>query len=363
MMAMAAREMGYRVRVLDPDTECAARSVVEEVVTAGFDDVDAACDLASRCDVMTLEIEKVSTRVLEAVARVIPMRPGAGALRVIQDRTLQREFLVDAGLPVGPFRVATTAIELSAAVEALGGRTFVKAATGGYDGRGQFQTRSRGDAEAAWTALVAPGDARSRLLVEQEVAIEREISVMVARRPSGDVVSYPAAENHHVDRILAWSTLPARISVHLERRAEELARTAAEKLGVEGLLCAELFVVGGDLLVNELAPRPHNSYHASAIACGTSQFEQAVRAACDLPLGATAVHRPAAIVNLLGDAWSRGAPPFDRALELSGVRVHLYGKAPRPGRKMGHISAFGSTADEAVALVREAEARLLRREP
>jgi 5-(carboxyamino)imidazole ribonucleotide synthase len=362
MMAMAAREMGYRVRVLDPDPECAARSVVEEVVTAAFDDVDAARDLASRCDVMTLEIEKVSTRVLDAVASVVPMRPGAHALRVIQDRVLQREFLVGAGLPVGPFRVATTKLELSDAIDALGGRTFVKAATGGYDGRGQFQTTSRGDAEPAWASLVAPGRESDRLLVEQEVAIEKEISVMVARRPSGDVAAYPAAENHHVDRILAWSTMPARIPAHLARQAEELARGAAEALRIEGLLCAELFVIGGTLLVNELAPRPHNSYHASAIACGTSQFEQAVRAACDLPLGSTAIHRPAAIVNLLGDAWAEGPPPFDRALELPGVRVHLYGKAPRPGRKMGHVSACGSTTDEAVTLVQRAEARLLRRE-
>jgi 5-(carboxyamino)imidazole ribonucleotide synthase len=361
MMGMAARDMGYRVRVLDPDPDCASRWVVDELVTASFDDVDAALDLASRCDVMTLEIEKISPLVLEAVASKIPMRPGARALRVIQDRVLQREFLVGAGLPVGPFRVASTRAELATAIAALGGRTFVKAATGGYDGRGQFQTTAPHDADAAWASLVAPDQTSARLLVEQEIAIEKEISVMVARRPSGEVVAYPAAENHHVERILAWSTLPARISEPLERRAVELATLAVERLEVEGLLCAELFVVAGDLLVNELAPRPHNSYHASAIACGTSQFEQAVRAACDLPLGSTAIHRPAAIVNLLGDAWSQGAPPFEHALELPGVRIHLYGKAPRPARKMGHVSASGGTPEEAVATVMQAEARLLRR--
>ncbi len=351
MSAMAAREMGYRVRALDPDREPAARFLVDEHVCAAFDDDDAMVSLASRVDVMTLEIEKLSVSGLARIAERTPCRPAGPVLEVIQDRARQKHFLQKHRLPLGEFRVARGEAEIASAVQELGGRTFVKLARGGYDGRGQFQTERVEDAGPAAAAL-----GPQAVVVERALAIEQEISVLCARSPSGDIAIYPPALNHHEARILAWSVLPAPIPPALATRASEIARTIAQALEVEGLLCIELFVVGGELLVNELAPRPHNSYHASVVGSATSQFEQHVRAICDLPLGSVDSLRPAAIVNLLGDLWVDGqTPAFDRALRLPGVRVHLYGKSgAKPGRKMGHLSATAPTAQAAVVLVQQA---------
>jgi 5-(carboxyamino)imidazole ribonucleotide synthase len=198
-------------------------------------------------------------------------------------------------------------------------------------------------------------------IVEQALDLEAEFSVMVARGLDGDVAVYPCARNHHEERILAWSVLPGAFQPEIERDAQAIAQAMAEALDLVGVLCVELFLTrGGALLVNELAPRPHNSYHASLEACATSQFEQLVRAACGLPLGATDVHRPVAIVNLLGDAWQAGPPPFERALARPGVRLHLYGKGDsRPGRKMGHLSAQGTTPEDARRRALEAYALLV----
>ncbi len=353
MTAMAAREMGYRLRVLDPDAACAARFLVDDQIVAGFDDAEAAVRLARASDVVTLEIEKIGTAGLRAAAEIVPVRPSAAVLDIIQDRVAQKTWLDRMGFPVGAYRVASSEGEVAAALDALG-PSFVKAARGGYDGRGQFEAEGAGDAPGAYQSLGGQAS-----IVERALPIDREISVLVARRPSGEVVVYPPAENHHESRILAWSVLPGRIEPAERRRAEELARGVAEALAIEGLLCVEIFVVGGELLVNELAPRTHNSYHASVVGCATSQFEQHVRAVCDLPLGSPAIVKPAAIANLLGDLWVNGVPDFARALELPGVRVHLYGKAgARPGRKMGHLSATADSADAAIALVCEAKARL-----
>lgn len=353
MTAMAAREMGYRLRVLDPDAQCASKFLVDEQIVAPFDDEAAAVRLASMSDVLTLEIEKIGTAGLRAAASVVPVRPGAAALEIIQDRVAQKTWLDRMGFPVGAYRVAKDGAELAAALDALG-PSFVKAARGGYDGRGQFEASGPADVQQALAVLA--GEA---CVVERALPIEKEISVLVARRPGGQTAVYPAALNHHEARILAWSVLPAPIPAALASRAAELARGVAEAIEIEGLLCVEIFVIEGELLVNELAPRPHNSYHASVVSCATSQFEQHVRAVCDLPLGSTHVVRPAAIANLLGDLWTPGPPPFERALELPGVRLHLYGKAgARPGRKMGHLSAAADTPEEAAALVREARARL-----
>lgn len=363
MSAMAAREMGYRVRVLDPDGECAARFLSDEHIRASFEDEGAAERLARSCDVVTLEIEKVGVAALERARAHAPTRPGPELLAVIQDRARQKTWLRDHGLPVGPFGVAHGEAELATELERLDGACFVKAARGGYDGRGQFETTGAGDGPAAWRALFPTPADGDKCVVERALAIDAEISVLVARRPSGELAVYPPALNHHEARILAWSALPAPIDSKLSARARELGRAIAEGFGLEGLLCVELFVVGGELLVNELAPRPHNSYHATFVGCATSQFEQHVRAICDLPLGSTTVVRPAAIANILGDAWTAAGPPaFESALALEGVRIHLYGKAEaRPGRKMGHLSATAATPEEAAALVRRASALLVGR--
>jgi 5-(carboxyamino)imidazole ribonucleotide synthase len=358
MIAMAARTLGYHVHVLDPDPRCAARFVVERTFTAGFDDVHAAEDLARSSAVVTLEIEKVSTASLEAAARHAPVRPSAAVLHVIQDRARQKDWLAAHGFPVGPYRKAATEEALSSALTDLGGHAFVKASWGGYDGRGQFEAAGAHDAPEAWREL-----GRQLVVAERALELDAELSVLVARRPGGEIAVYPPALNHHEQRILAWSVLPGPIPPAVARQATDMARAIAADLGVEGLLVVEMFLLrDGSLLVNELAPRPHNSFHGTDVACLTSQFEQMVRAVCDLPLGSTEVVRPAAIANLLGDLWLGDAPPaFDAALGIPGVRLHLYGKSvARPGRKMGHLSAAGTTPEDAVARVQQAMARLWR---
>jgi 5-(carboxyamino)imidazole ribonucleotide synthase len=360
MTAMAARTMGYHVRVMDPEQRCPASHVVDESIVGRWDDVDAARRLATGADAVTLEIEQIGVDALEQVARIAPLRPGVEPIRIIQDKILQKTWLADAGFPVGPFRVVRSEAELQDAVAALGGRVFLKIGRGGYDGRGQARigldsAATEESVHAAWQSIGA-----RPAVAEQALDLDFEISVMAARNPSGEVRSYPAARNHHENQILSWSVLPAGIPAELELRAEALAAAIIAKLGIEGLLCVELFVTRqGGLLVNELAPRPHNSYHQSERGCVTSQFEQMVRAVCNLPLGSTELITPAAIVNLLGEVWLNREPDFAAALAVPGVRLHLYEKhAPRAGRKMGHLSATGSTAEEALDRVLEAKRRL-----
>jgi 5-(carboxyamino)imidazole ribonucleotide synthase len=360
MTAMAARSMGYRVRAMDPERHCPASFVVDEIVVGRWDDVEAAQRLATGADAVTLEIEQIGVEALSAVARLAPLRPGVEPIRIIQDKTLQKAWLAEDGFPSGPFRVVRTEAELQEAVPALGGSVFLKIGRGGYDGRGQ--SRIGLDAPAteesihlAWKSLGG-----QPAVAERALDLDFEISVMAARNPFGEVRTYPAARNHHENQILAWSVLPAGIPVALEAQAEALAAEIVAKLGIEGLLCVEIFVTRqGELLVNELAPRPHNSYHQSERGCVTGQFEQAVRAACNLPLGDTAPIAPAAIVNLLGDLWLKGRTDFAAALAVPGVRLHLYEKhTPRAGRKMGHLSATGASAEEALERVLEAKRRL-----
>ncbi|HEV2487507.1 MAG TPA: 5-(carboxyamino)imidazole ribonucleotide synthase [Terracidiphilus sp.] len=360
MTAMAARTMGYRVRVMDPEPACPASFIADDTIVGRWDDVAAARRLATGADAVTLEIEQIGVDALSAVAQIAPLRPGVEPIRIIQDKTLQKTWLDDAGFPVGPFRVVGSEAELHEAVAALGGRIFLKIGRGGYDGRGQ--ARIGLDAPATEEAITSAWQSigAHAAVAEQALDLECEISVMAARNPSGEVRSYPAARNHHENQILAWSVLPAGVSPVLESKAEALAAAIIEQLGLEGMLCVEIFVTRqGELLVNELAPRPHNSYHQSERGCVTSQFEQAVRATCNLPLGDTALITPAAIVNLLGDLWLDGEPNFAAALGVPGVRLHLYEKhTPRARRKMGHLSATGSTAEEALERVLEAKQRL-----
>ena len=357
MTAMAARTMGYRGRVMDPEAACPASFVADETIVGRWDDADAARRLAAGADVVTLEIEQIGVDALAEVAQLAPLRPGVEPIRIIQDKTLQKPWLADNGFPVGPFRVVRSESELQQAVAALGGNLYLKIGRGGYDGRGQARIGFDGsatDAEIAkaWNAIGA-----RPAVAEQALDLECEISVMAARNPSGQVRSYPAARNHHENQILAWSVLPAGVPADLESRAEALASAIIAKLGIEGLLCVEMFVTrSGELLVNELAPRPHNSYHQSERGCVTSQFEQAVRAACNLPLGDTSLISPCAILNLLGDLWLNGEPNFPAALAVPGVRLHLYEKhTPRAGRKMGHLSSVGATAEEALERVLKAK--------
>jgi 5-(carboxyamino)imidazole ribonucleotide synthase len=362
MTAMAARSLGYRIQVMDPDPSCPARFVVDACFEGGWDDARVAADLARGCDVVTLEIEQVSTASLEAAAKFAPVRPGAALMRIVQDRILQKTWLAEHGAPLGDWRAARSEAELAEAAAALGGRVFVKSAQGGYDGRSQVKI-GFGDTTTAADAWRLLGS--KPCVAEKALDLDKEVSVMVARAPNGETKSFPSALNHHENQILEWSVIPSSVSADLERHAQQLARDIAAGLGSEGLMAVEMFLTkSGELLVNELAPRPHNSYHASELACVTSQFEQAVRAVCDLPLGDVSVVQPAAIANLLGEVWlgengEAREPRFDRALAIPGVSLHLYEKhKPRKGRKMGHLAAVGRTPDEAVEKVMEAKGLL-----
>jgi 5-(carboxyamino)imidazole ribonucleotide synthase len=331
--------------------------VVDETITGQWDDVGAARRLATGADAVTLEIEQIGVEALAEVARIAPLRPGVEPIRIIQDKTLQKTWLADAGFPVGPFRVVRSEEQLHAAIAELGQRVFLKIGKGGYDGRGQARIGLDEPASEAAIAAAWQGIGAQPAVAEQALELDCEISVMAARSPSGQVLSYPAARNHHENQILAWSVLPAGVPRELEVHAEALAASIVERLGLEGLLCVEIFVTkSGELLINELAPRPHNSYHQSERGCATSQFEQLVRAVCNLPLGSTELIAPAAIVNLLGEVWLNGNPNFAAALAVPGVRLHLYEKhTPRVGRKMGHLSAVGATSEEALERVLEAK--------
>lgn len=352
MTAMAARSMGYDVHVLDPDPDCAARPLASRVVTARFDDTDAAAELARGCAVVTLEIEQIAPLAMEAVARHAPLRPRAEAVWVIQDRVRQKEWLVEHGFPVGPFVRADREEDVADAVGAMG-PSIVKAAHGGYDGRGQAHVATMEGAGEAWEAA---GGHRS--VVEQRLDLAFEFSVLVARGADGQMAVYPPAHNHHAGGVLTWSTLPGRVDRDLAREGAEAAMGIAEGLEVVGLLAVECFVTrDGRVLVNELAPRPHNTYHASERACATGQFEQHVRAVCGLPLGSPApTGGAAAIANLLGDLWlAEHGPNVAAALAVPTARLHLYGKREaRAGRKMGHLSAVGATPEEALARVQDA---------
>ena len=354
MTAMAARSLGYSVHVLDPDPDCPAKPVADRCITASFEDTDAAADLARHCDVVTLEIEQIGVGALAAAARHAPVRPSGSVIAVVQDRATQKRWLKTRHHPIGEYADVASAGDIERAARDLG-PLVVKATRGGYDGRSQVRVAKPEDAMEAWSALGG-----RPAVAERALDLRAELSIMVARRPNGEIAVYPPAMNHHERQVLAWSVMPAPLPDLVISEATKLARDIASSLVIEGLLAVEMFITTDDrLLVNELAPRPHNSFHETEAACATSQFEQLVRAICDQPLGDPTVICPAAIVNLFGDLWASGAPPFERVLREPGIRLHLYGKrSARPGRKMGHLSATGATAHEALARVNAAFDRL-----
>lgn len=353
MMAIAGHKLGYKICIVDPDPQCPARSVAEEYVRGSWSDSESAADLARSCDVITLEIEQVAVESLSTARRFAPVRPSLHVMEIIRSRLTQKQWLQSHGVPLGPWFAVHTWEQLrEAAVEHKAGM-YVKSAIGGYDGKNQSHLihPSPADLEAAWSALGS-----QPCIAEQAVDIRCEISVLVARSPLGQVAVYPPALNHHHKQILAWSSLPSALPADIEDKARSIAQKIAHDIELEGILAVEMFVTADEeVLVNELAPRPHNSYHASMRACITDQFEQAIRAVCGLPLGDPAVTKPAAIVNLLGDLWLNREPNFERALAFESVHLHLYGKSePRPGRKMGHLSAVGETGKQALDRVLQA---------
>ncbi|MCA1630438.1 MAG: 5-(carboxyamino)imidazole ribonucleotide synthase [Acidobacteria bacterium] len=358
MFAVAARRMGYRVHTFSPERDTPTGQVADAETTAPYEDLDAVREFARSVDAVTFEFENVPAPAVEAVGRDAPVRPSGEVLHTTQHRLREKSFLSKHSFPVTPFRRVASVEDLRAGLDELNYPAVLKTADFGYDGKGQRTIKCADEADEAFAAL----GGREGIL-EAFVAFERELSVVAARGSDGAVASYGVVENSHARHILDHTVAPAGVSPAVARRAEEIARALLEQLDYVGVLCVELFLTGDDgLFVNELAPRPHNSGHFTIEACAASQFEQQVRALCNLPLGSTEQFRPAAMANLLGDLWQNGEPDWRSALAVPNVALHLYGKrAARTGRKMGHLTALAHTTDEALRTVLAARASLDRR--
>jgi 5-(carboxyamino)imidazole ribonucleotide synthase len=357
MSAQAAQRLGYQVHIFSPDRNTPAGQVTNRETTARFDDLDAIDEFARSVDVVTLEFENVPIQAVERAAKLVPTRPGASVLHTVQHRLREKTFLEDHGIACSPFRSVASLPELDAAIRELGCPAILKTAADGYDGKGQQRIDAPGQTAAAWQAI-----SQREAVLEGFVDFEHELSVIVARSPSGELATYGPIANAHANHILDVSVLPHPALDGVAFQACDVARLIAEKLDVVGIICVEFFLTGrGELLVNEIAPRPHNSGHLTIEACVTSQFEQHVRAVCGLPLGSAELFRPAAMANLLGHLWEDGEPYWSRALASDTVKLHLYGKSdPRPGRKMGHLTALAESPAEAERLVRAARDALTR---
>ncbi|MBV9268516.1 MAG: 5-(carboxyamino)imidazole ribonucleotide synthase [Acidobacteriaceae bacterium] len=351
MFAIAARRMGYRVHTLSPDEDTPTGQVADVEITAPYQDLDAVCRFAKGVSVVTFEFENVPAETAAAAARCAPVRPAGSILHTTQHRLREKTFLSESGFPVARFRRVASREELTRCAAELGVPAILKTAGFGYDGKGQFRISNMNQLDAAWNAV-----GQTEAVLEQMIEFECEISVVAARTEAGEFANYGAVENQHVNGILDVSIAPARVEPGIAARAVEIAHEVLDRLGVIGVLCVEFFVTrAGELLINELAPRPHNSGHFTFDANVTSQFEQQLRAVCGLPLGAVHQLAPAAMANLLGDIWSSGEPNWLAAATIPNVKVHLYGKLePRPGRKMGHLTALSATVDEALADVHRA---------
>lgn len=357
MFALSARAMGYRVHTYSPEEDSPTGHVADVEISAPYEDLDQLKEFARGLDVLTFEFENVPRAALDALESLVPIRPGAEALFVSQNREREKDFLRKVNVPVAPWAVVRTSEDLAAALSSVGAPAVLKTAAFGYDGKGQEKISSKAiqEAERAWSAL-----GRVPCVFESFVEFQREISVIAARGVDGQVAFFPVFENEHSRHILDVTTAPAPLTLSEENLAREIAQAILDALDYVGVLCIELFhTADGRLLVNEIAPRPHNSGHLTIDACVTSQFEQQLRAVCGLPLGSTELLRPAAMANLLGDLWSGGAPRWESACAMPGVALHLYGKKePRPGRKMGHLTALAPSSGEARRRVLEARAVL-----
>jgi 5-(carboxyamino)imidazole ribonucleotide synthase len=337
MFAMAARKLGYRVHTFAPEHDTPTGQIADIEVVASYDDVDRVREFAKAVDVVTFEFENVPAAAAAAAEKVAIVRPNGGALEVAQHRLREKRFLASRGLPVAPYAEVRSETDLATAIQHVGRPSVLKTAALGYDGKGQVSIREATDAVEAWSSL-----GRKECVLESFIDLEREISVIGARGVDGATSFFDPFDNVHRHHILDVTVAPADIPERIAADAIEITRSVLEGLEYIGILCVEFFVArDGRLLVNEIAPRPHNSGHLTFDACRTSQFEQQVRAICGFPLGATDLLQPAAMVNLLGDLWGHGEPDWAAALALPDIKLHLYGKASaRPGRKMGHLTVL-----------------------
>ncbi len=352
MLAQAATRLGYRVQVYEPAANCPAGAVAHKEVNAPYEDLAALTAFAKECDVVTYEFENVPAAPLKAVEAVTLLRPHWSVLETTQNRAREKRWLRDNRFPHAKFAEGT---DVAAGIREVGVPCVVKTADFGYDGKGQLQVMTGADIPAAVDKF-----AGQPVVIEQFIDFACEVSAVVARSPNAAVRVFPIAENIHANHILDISIVPARVAPAVAAAAEKLARLIAEKIDLVGVMGVEFFVTrSGEVLVNELAPRTHNSGHWTLDACMTSQFEQQVRAICGLPLGAVTLLSPVVMVNILGEAWANGEPKWDTLLAQPNVRLHLYDKAEaRPGRKMGHFTVTARDADMALELARKYQARL-----
>jgi len=348
MFAISARRMGYRVHTFSPESDTPTGQVADTEINAEYEDLDAVKEFAKGVDVITFEFENVPFETVEAAEKFAPVRPRGEVLHVAQNRLREKTFLSENSFPVAPFRRVETLEELKKSVVEIGAPCVLKTAGFGYDGKGQAKIKSLEDCENAFAEI----DGQEAVL-EKFVEFEREVSVVAARDLRGNFAHYGVIENAHENSILDVSFAPALVSDKTRDEAIEIARAILEKLAVVGVLCVEFFLTNDEkLLVNELAPRPHNSGHLTVDACVTSQFEQQLRAVCGFDLGSAEFYKPAATANLLGDIWKNGEPNWESALRNSSVKLHLYGKAEaRTGRKMGHLTALADSPEDAVKIV------------
>jgi 5-(carboxyamino)imidazole ribonucleotide synthase len=344
MFTMAAQSMGYRVAVLDPGCDSPAGGIADHHVCAEYLDRQGLTELARVCAAATTEFENVPADSLRFLADHCTVSPAAESVAVAQDRIHEKQFLSGQGFATVPFRVVRSAADLDAAPAGLF-PGILKVSRFGYDGKGQHRVADPAGARAAFARMGAEA-----CVLERQVPLACEVSVVVARGADGTEAAFPTAENRHRHGILDVSIVPAPVLPEVDRRARETTLAVARALDYRGVLCVEMFVLpDGQLLVNEIAPRPHNSGHYTIDACVTSQFEQQVRVLCGLPLGDTGLLRPAVMVNLLGDLWARGEPDWRLALDCPRAKLHLYGKREaRPGRKMGHVTVLAASVEQAL---------------
>lgn len=355
MLALEARRMGYRIHTFSPESDTPTGQIADAEIVAAYEDLDEVKRFAETVDVVTFEFENVPSVCAETAAKFAPVHPRGEVLHVAQNRLREKTFLRSNDFPVAAFRHIKTLEDLEKAVAEIGAPAILKTAGFGYDGKGQARIESAADAADAFRRIE-----NQEAVLEAFVDFEKEISVVAARDQEGNFAHYGAIENRHSNHILDISFAPAAVSQKVQNEAIEIARGILETLGVVGVTTVEFFLTKNEtLLVNELAPRPHNSGHLTIDACLTNQFEQQLRAVCGLPLGSTEFVRPAAMANLLGDVWENGEPNFAAALENENVKLHLYGKQEaRRGRKMGHLTALAETTREAVEIVEQARKKL-----
>jgi 5-(carboxyamino)imidazole ribonucleotide synthase len=355
MFAMAAAAMGYRTLVFAPEADCPASHVATGHIQAQYDDQARLETFAKACAAVTIEFENVPVEALSFVAKHTRVRPGPETLAIAQDRLEERAFLDRHSLPAAAHQSAHSADDLAAAAKALGTPLIVKSARFGYDGRGQVVIHDPQEAASAWDQL-----STNAALCEKPVDFAGEISVLVARLPSGEITTFGPIENHHRSHILDFSIVPASFDAAVGQKAIEIAQHVAEAVQLEGLICVEMFVEKtGGVLINELAPRPHNSGHLTIEAATISQFQVQTRALTSMPLGAMHQRTPAAMANLLGELWTDSEPAWQHALAVESLDLHLYGKTqPRPGRKMGHLTACDHTAHSAYEKARHTRQQL-----